>query len=70
MHPAQSFPETAAVHGLGNEMETYHGDEESETASVYENIESEPFLTPPSSTSWVAPKGFVWIEIGTTKSLG
>ncbi|PGH29057.1 hypothetical protein GX50_08189, partial [[Emmonsia] crescens] len=63
MHPAQSFPETAAVHGLGNEMETYHGDEESETASVYENIESEPFLTPPSSTSWVAPKGFVWIEI-------
>ncbi|KAL2365027.1 hypothetical protein RJZ56_002077 [Blastomyces dermatitidis] len=44
-------------------METYVGDEERE-GSVDANMESEPFLTPtPSSTPWVAPKGFVWIEV-------
>ncbi|OJD11253.1 hypothetical protein AJ78_07943 [Emergomyces pasteurianus Ep9510] len=64
MHSAQSIPETAAVHEQANEMETYHEDLDSETTSVDENMESDPFLTRPSSTkSWVPPKGFVWIQV-------
>ncbi|QSS65788.1 hypothetical protein I7I51_06637 [Histoplasma capsulatum] len=52
------------VHELGYEMDTYL-DEACETAVVDANMESEPFLAsiPSSTTSWVAPKGFIWIEI-------
>ncbi|KAG5290752.1 vacuolar basic amino acid transporter 2 [Histoplasma capsulatum G186AR] len=64
MHSAHSFGETTTVHELGYEMDTYL-DEECETAAVDANMESEPFLAPitSSTTSWVAPKGFIWIEI-------
>ncbi|OAX79716.1 hypothetical protein ACJ72_05963 [Emergomyces africanus] len=66
MHSAQSLPEETAVLEPATEMETYHKDAESETASVDENLESEPFLTPSSSTattSWVPPEGFIWIQV-------
>ncbi|PGH03020.1 hypothetical protein GX51_04338 [Blastomyces parvus] len=64
MHLAQLSRETAAVQEPGNEMDTYAGDEERETGSVDANMESEPFLPPtPSNTRWVAPKGFIWIEV-------
>ncbi|EDN06256.1 predicted protein [Histoplasma mississippiense (nom. inval.)] len=64
MHSAHSFGETMTVHELGYEMDTYL-DEACETAVVDANMESEPFLAsiPSSTTSWVAPKGFIWIEI-------
>lgn len=26
--------------------------------------ESQPLLVPPEPTEWVAPKGFIWIEVG------
>lgn len=58
------------VHELGYEMDTYL-DEACETAVVDANMESEPFLAsiPSSTTSWVAPKGFIWIEIGKKSSI-
>ncbi|PGH12236.1 hypothetical protein AJ79_04416 [Helicocarpus griseus UAMH5409] len=46
-----------------NEIETNHGDEERGVTSIDASPESRPLLWPPTSTSWVPPRGFIWIEV-------